>query len=150
MTGLDPLQPVTAAVRADSFRIWEKNRARVEQDIVEGRPFDAFVSERGRFDAMFDFLLRSGLWTAATEMRPSGLKKNNGISYRLLNGVECLREMAGIDPPANCGPLLKDAYLLERIGFTAGKKQKHPAQERTGGDPEKPLKQLGAFTGKSF
>src|SRR5437867_3868126 len=54
MTGLDPLQPVTAAVRADSFRIWEKNRARVEQDIVEGRPFDAFVSERGRFDAMID------------------------------------------------------------------------------------------------
>ena len=75
MTGPDPIQPVTAAVRADSFRIWEKNRARVEPDIVEGRPFDAFVSERGRFDAMFDFMLQSGLWTAATEMRPAGLKK---------------------------------------------------------------------------
>src|SRR2546427_12333005 len=100
MTGPDLIQPVTAAARADSFRIWEKNRARVEQDIVEGRPFDAFVSERGRFDAMFDFLLRCCKETAATEMRPSGLKKNNGISYRLLNGVECLREMAGIDTPA--------------------------------------------------
>jgi len=32
-------------------------------------------------------------------MRPSGLKKNNGIPYRLLNGVECLREMAGMDTP---------------------------------------------------
>src|SRR5882724_3796420 len=88
MTG--PVKPVTTG-RADSFRIWAKDRARVEQDIVEGRPFDAFVSERGRFDAMLDFLLRSGLETAATEMRPSGLKKNNGIPYRLLNGVECLR-----------------------------------------------------------
>ena len=146
MTGLDPLQPVTAAVRADSFRIWEKNRARVEQDIVEGRPFDAFVSERGRFDAMFDFLLRSGLWTAATEMRPAGLKKNNGISYRLLNGVECLREMAGIDTPANCGPLLKDAYLLERIGFTAEKIERRLAQDRTVIDPESLLNHLGRFT----
>ena len=146
MTGPDPIQPVTAAVRADSFRIWEKNRARVEPDIVEGRPFDAFVSERGRFDAMFDFLLRSGLWTAATEMRPAGLKKNNGISYRLLNGVECLREMAGIDTPANCGPLLKDAYLLERIGFTAEKIERRLAQDRTVIDPESRLNHLGRFT----
>ena len=68
MTGPDLIQPVTAAVRADSVRIWEKNRARVEQDIVEGRPFDAFVSERGRFDAMFDFMLQSGLWTGITSM----------------------------------------------------------------------------------
>src|SRR5881409_1873212 len=146
MIGLDPLQPVTAAVRADSFRIWEKNRARVEQDIVEGRPFDAFVSERGRFDAMFDFLLRSGLWTAATEMRPSGLKKNNGISYRLLNGVECLREMAGIDTPANCGPLLKDSYLLERIGFTAEKIESRLAQDRTVIDSESLLNHLDRFS----
>ncbi len=66
-------KPVTAAVGGDSFRIWDKDRQRVEQDIVEGRPFEAFISERGRFDAMFDFMLRSGLWTAATEMRPTGL-----------------------------------------------------------------------------
>ena len=143
MTG--PVKPVTT-VKADSFRIWAKDRAQVEQDIVEGRPFDAFVSERGRLDAMFDFLLRSGLWTAATEMRPSGLKKNNGISHRLLNGVECLREMAGIDTPAHCGPLLKDTYLLERIGFTAERIERRLAQDRTVIDPESLLNHLGRFT----
>ena len=136
-------KPVTAAVGGDSFRIWDKDRQRVEQDIVEGRPFEAFISERGRFDAMFDFMLRSGLWTAATEMRPTGLKKNNGIPYRLLNGVECLREMAGIDTPANCGPLLKDSYLLERIGFTAEKIEKRLWQDRAVIDPEQPNHQLG-------
>src|SRR6266699_3754258 len=107
-----------------AYRAFQQNLKewqRVEQDIVEGRPFEAFISERGRFDGMLDFLLRFGIWAAATEMRPSGLKKDNGIPYRLLNGVECLREMAGIDTPANCGPLLKDSYLLERIGFTAEK-----------------------------
>src|ERR1035438_2494523 len=94
---------------------------------------------------MFDFMLKSGLWTAATEMRPSGLKKDNGIPYRLLNGVECLREMAGIDTPANCGPLLKDAYLLERIGFTAEKVGSRLAKDRTVIDPESLMNHLDRF-----
>ncbi len=139
-------KPVTAAVGGESFRLWEKDRQRVEQDIVEGRAFEAFISERGRFDGMFDFMLRSGLWAAATEMRPSGLKKDNGIPYRLLNGVECLREMAGIDTPANCGPLLKDSYLLERIGFTAEKIESRLAQDRTVIDSESLLNHLDRFT----
>ena len=129
-----------------SFRFWEKDRLRVEQDIVEGRPFQVWDTERGRFDAMLDFMLRSGLWAAATGMRPSGLKKDNGIPYRLLNGVECLREMAGIDTPANCGPLLKDAYLLERIGFTAAKIERRAQKDQTVIDPETLLNHLGRFT----
>jgi hypothetical protein len=145
MTGPVP-QSATAAVSADSYRVWEKDRQRVEQDIVEGLPFEAFLSERGRFDAMFDFMLQSGLWTAATQIRPSGLKKDNGIPYRLLNGVECLREMSGIDTPANCGPLLKDAYLLERIGFTAEKVENRLRNDRTVIDPESLLNHLGRFT----
>ena len=136
-------KPAATTSVGGSFRIWEKNRQRVEQDIVEGKPFDAFLTERGRFDAigarvesaLFDFMLRTGLWSAATGIRPSGLKKNNGVPYPLLNGVECLREMAGIDTPANCGPLLKDAYLLERIGFTAEKIQGRLRKDRTVIDP---------------
>jgi hypothetical protein len=136
----------SAAAADGSLRFWKKDRQQVEQDIVEGRPFRVLDSERGRFDAMLDFLLRSGLWAAATEMRPSGLKKDNGIPYRLLNGVECLREMAGIDTPANCGPLLKDAYLLERIGFTAEKVESRIGNDHTVIDPESLLNHLGRFT----
>lgn len=131
---------------APSFRIWHKDRAQVEQDIVEGRPFRVLESERGRYDAMLDFQLQSGLWAAATEMRPSGLKKENGIPYQCLNGLECLREMAGIAEVANCGPLLQDAYLLERIGFTAEKVQRRLTQDRTIIDPETLLNHLGRFT----
>ena len=137
---------MTAAVGGDSFRIWRKDRQRVEQDILEGRPFEAFISERGRFDGMLDFQLRTGLSGAAIEMRPSGLKKDNGIPYRLLNGVECLREMAGIDTPANCGPLLKDSYLLERIGFTAEKVESRLRNDRTVIDPESLLNHLDRFS----
>lgn len=141
-----PLSKPAVTTAGDSFRIWEKDRQRVEQDIVEGKPFEAFLTERRRFDAMFDFMLRTGLWTAATAMRPSGLKKNNGIQYSLLNGVECLREMAGIDTPANCGPLLKDAYLLERIGFTAEKMQGRLRKDQTLIDPESLLNHLSRFS----
>ena len=135
---------------AGSFRIWEKDRPRVEQEIVEGRPFQVFDTERGRFDALFDFMLRCGLWAAATGMRPSQLKKDNGIRYPLLHGVECLREMAGIDTPANCGPLLKDPYLLERIGFTAEKIHHCLAEDRAVIDPESLLNHLGRFTEKDL
>ena len=60
---------------AGDWRVWEKDRKRVAQEIVEGRPFQVWDTERGRFDAMFDFPLRSGLWDAAVGMRPSQLKK---------------------------------------------------------------------------
>jgi hypothetical protein len=135
---------------ADHWRVWEKDRQRVEQEIVEGRPFQVWDTERGRFDAMLDFLLRSGLWDAAMGMRPSQLKKDNGIRYSLLNGVECLREMAGIHAPANCGPLLKDPYLLERIGFTAERIRNCLEKDRTVVDTETLLNHLSRFTEKDL
>ena len=138
------------SVGPGDWRVWEKDRKRVEQEIVEGRPFQVWDTERGRFDAMFDFMLRSGLWDAATGMRPSKLKKDNGIRYSLLNGVECLREMAGIDVPANCGPLLKDPYLLERIGFIAERIQNCLAKDRTVVDTETLLNHLNRFTEKDL
>jgi hypothetical protein len=61
---------------------------------------------------MFDFLLRSGLWTAATEMRPSGLKKDNGIPYRLLNGgrAEVDDSLTTGRRQAHCGCPTMSAY----------------------------------------
>src|SRR5258708_36884745 len=100
MTDLVP-QPVTPAVGGDSYRLWEKDRQRVEQDIVAGLPFDAFLRGRGGFDAMFGFMLQGGLGTAATQMRPSGLKKDNGVPHRLLNGLAGFGGVVGVDTPGN-------------------------------------------------
>lgn len=131
---------------AGDWRIWQQDRQQVEQEIVEGRPFQVWDTERGRYDSMLDFMLRTGLWAAATGMRPAHLKKDNGVPYRLLNGVECLREMAGIDTPANCGPLLKDAYLMERLGFTAEKIAERQQQDRGVIDTETLLNHFSRFT----
>src|SRR5712691_181426 len=54
--------------------------------------------------------------------------------------------MAGIDTPANCGPLLKDAYLLERIGFTAERIAGRVEKDQTVIDPESLLNHLRRFT----
>jgi hypothetical protein len=113
---------------------------------VAGGRFQVWDTEQGRYDAMLDFMLRAKLWEAATEMRPARLKKDNGVPYQLLNGVECLREMAGIDTPANCGPLLKDAYLMQRIGFTAEKIAARQQQDRGVIDTETLLNHLSRFT----
>jgi hypothetical protein len=138
--------PQTPQPESTSFRIWLKNRQQVEQEIVEGRPFRVLESERGRYDGMLDFMTQSGLWAAATGMRPSGLKKDNGVPYPCLNGLLCLKELSGLATAAECGPLLRDAYLLERVGFTAEQIQRRIKEDRTIVDPETLLNHLGRFT----
>src|SRR5712691_12661685 len=129
-----------------SFRVWDKDRVRVEQDVLEGVAFRVLETESGRHDALLDFLLQTGLWAAATEMRPTGLKKDNGIPYPLLNGLECVRELTGIATPANCGPLFQDPYLLERIGFAVEKIERARAADHHIIDPESLLNHLARFT----
>ncbi len=55
-----------------------------------------------------------------------------------------------MDTPANCGPLLKDPYLLTRIGFTAEKIESRLAQGRGVIDTETLLNHLGRFTEKDL
>src|SRR5258708_23679222 len=62
---------MTAAVGGESFRLWEQDRQRVEQGIVEGRPFEARIRERGSFDRMWEFLAGTRRCAASNEMRPS-------------------------------------------------------------------------------
>jgi len=44
-----------AVVDGCGLRFWLKDRARVEQEILDGHPFRVLESERGRHDAMLDF-----------------------------------------------------------------------------------------------
>lgn len=133
------------AAGPEGFRLWQKNRERTVEEILAGAPFRILESEQGQYDGLLNFMLLHGLWAAATEMRPSELKKDNGIAFGVLNGLEGLREMAGIETPANCGPLLKDAYLMERIGFTAEQVEAGPVQEENIIDPESLNNHLARF-----
>jgi hypothetical protein len=134
------------AVGPEGFRLWQKDRERTIAEILAGAPFRILESEQGKYDGLLDFMLQQGLWEAATGMRPSGLKKDNGIGYSILNGLECLREMAVLETPADCGPLLKDAYLMERIGFTAERVEAGPVAGHNVIDPESLNNHLARFT----
>ena len=37
---------------AGDWRVWQQDRQQVEQEIVEGRPFQVWDTERGRYDSM--------------------------------------------------------------------------------------------------
>jgi len=141
----EPLGPKMAA-GPEGFRLWQKNRERAVEEILVGAPFRILESECGQYDGLLDFMLQHGLWAAATEMRPSELKKDNGIPFNVLNGLECLREMAGLETPAHCGPLLKDAYWMERIGFTAERVEAGPVEDENIIDPESLNNHLARFT----
>jgi hypothetical protein len=134
------------AVGPEGFRLWQKSRERTVEEILAGAPFRILESEQGKYDGLLDFMLQQELWAAATEMRPSGLKKDNGIAYSILNGLECLREMAVLETPAHCGPLLKDGYLMERIGFTAERVEAGPVVGHNVIDPESLNNHLARFT----
>jgi hypothetical protein len=70
MTGLLPTQ--TPPILAGDWRVWQEDRRRVEQEIVEGHRFQVWDTERGRYDGMLDFMLRLGLWA-----EPPGYARRN-------------------------------------------------------------------------
>ena len=114
----EPLGPKMAA-GPEGFRLWQKNRERTEEGILAGAPFHILESEPGQYDGLLDFRLQHGVWAAGTEMRYAESKTDNGIAFDVLNGLECLRERAGLETPAHGGPLLKGADWMERLGFIA-------------------------------
>ncbi|MSO22537.1 MAG: hypothetical protein EXQ58_04635 [Acidobacteria bacterium] len=107
------------AAGPEGFRLWQKNRERTEEGMLAGAPFHNLESEPGQYDGLLDFRLQHGVWAAGTEMRYAESKTDNGIAFDVLNGLECLRERAGLETPAHGGPLLKGADWMERLGFTA-------------------------------
>src|SRR5437870_13505341 len=93
---------VPAVVDHSDLRFWLKDRARVEQEILDGNPFRVLGTDGVRHDAMIEFLLRGGLLGVALGVRASGLTKNLGFTYRCLLGLQCLFELVGIFSLPNC------------------------------------------------
>ena len=101
------------------FRTWVRDDAACEQALLRGDPVEVDLTGYGANDYLLEFLVGSGLWGTLTGMEPDRLRKENGKPWRALNGVQVLRELAGIGQISGCGKVIRDTRLMIAAGFNA-------------------------------
>jgi len=118
------------------WRIWTRDEKACEEAIVSGVEVEAVPTSYGQNDFILQFLYQSGLWSVMSEMEPDRLRKGNGKFPRTLNGVELIRELAGIDRIERCGKVLRDVQLMLRAGFNLEEVTRAVQKDRAIIDPE--------------
>ncbi|MCX6842021.1 MAG: transposase, partial [candidate division WOR-3 bacterium] len=103
--------------RSGCFKVWLRNDAAVEQELLANHPVETELTGYGDNDSVLDYLIASGLWAILTGMKADGLKCRNGYLPAVLNGVEVIRELAGIGRIQQCGKVLSDTRLMMQAGF---------------------------------
>jgi hypothetical protein len=119
-----------------NFRIWTHDQAVCEEAIAQGRPVDVVATAYGQNDFVLHFLRDAGFWQAMVGMEADGLKRSNGKIPAVLNGVEVLRELAGIDRIQHCGKILHDTRLMLEAGFNIEQIARAIQRQRAVIDPE--------------
>lgn len=110
---------MSAAARPAGFRTWMRDDPRVREAILAGEDVEVEASAYAANDFLLEFLMGSGLWEQLVSLRPAGLRKDNGKPWRAMNGLEILRELAGVERIARCGKVISDARLMAIAGFNA-------------------------------
>lgn len=110
---------MSAAARPAGFRTWLRDDPRVRDAISAGEDVEVEASAYAANDFLIEFLMGSGLWEKLVSLRPAGLRKDNGKPWRAMNGLEVLRELAGVERIARCGKVISDARLMAIAGFNA-------------------------------
>jgi hypothetical protein len=118
------------------WRLWLHQQEACEEAIARGEAVEAVPSGYGRNDFVLQFLKGSGLWSVMAGMEADRLRRANGKAAAALNGVEVIRELAGIERIQRCGKVLQDTRLMLEAGFNV--EQVSRAAKRQGGviDPE--------------
>lgn len=101
----------------NSYRAWVREDARCEEALLRGDPVEVALTAYGQNDFLLEFLMGSGLWATLVGMNPDRLHKENGKPWRALNGLQVLRELAGIGRVAHCGKVVRDTRLMMVAGF---------------------------------
>ena len=124
------------AERLDGYRVWLRDDAAVEQALLADRPAEAELTAYGDNDSVLDYLMTSGFWSILTGLKADGLKDNNGYPPAILNGVEVIRELAGIGRIQHCGKILSDTRLMMQAGFNLARIQRRSHAGRSVIDTE--------------
>jgi len=128
------------------YKVWLRDDAAVEAELVANRSAEAELTGYGDNDSVLDYLMASGLWRILTGMEADGLKCHNGYRPEVLNGVEVIRELAGVGRIGQCGKVLSDTRLMMQAGFNLACLRRAAAGERSVIDSETLANHLGRIS----
>lgn len=131
------------------YKVWVRNDAAVEQELLANHSVEAELTGYGDNDAVLDYLMASGLWRILTGMVADGLKCRNGYLPAVLNGVEVIRELAGVGRIGQCGKVLSDTRLMMQAGFNLARLRRAAAEKRGVIDSETLANHLGRISPES-
>jgi hypothetical protein len=119
-----------------TWQLWREDKAAIAQELESGRGLEGHNSAFGDNDLIVGFLMVEGFWSVLVETEADLLKKGNGYSTRILNGLWALCELAGVERIAQSGKVLGDEALLRLVGFQAEQIEEARAEGRLRVDPE--------------
>lgn len=119
-----------------AWQVWREDKAAVVRQLEAGGRHEGHSSAFGDNDLIIGFLMVEGFWSVLTETEADLLKKENGYSPRMLNGLCALRELAGVERIAQSGKVLGDEALLRLVGFQAEQIAAARSEGRLRVDPE--------------
>lgn len=129
-----------------TWQLWREDKAAVELQLAEGLQHEGHNSAFGDNDLIIGFLMVEGFWSVLTETKADLLKKDNGYSPRMLNGLWALCELAGVERIAQSGKILGDEALLRLVGFQAEQIEAARSEGRLRVDPETLSNHLSRIT----
>ena len=106
------------SAQADGWRVWLRDDQAVKEQVLAGQETEPVLTAYGDNDLVLSFLFRSGFWSVLTGLAADGLHQHNGYDPVILNGVEVVRELAGIERIQQCGKVIHDTRLMMQTGFT--------------------------------
>jgi uncharacterized short protein YbdD (DUF466 family) len=126
----------TMGRQSGGYQVWLRNDLAVEQALLANYPAETELTNYGENDSVLDYLMASGLWSILTGMEADGLKCGNGYRPSVLNGIEVIRELAGIGRIQHCRKILSDTRLMMQAGFNLARVNRATQAGRSVVDPE--------------
>jgi hypothetical protein len=109
----------TSSRLGPDFNTWLRDDPKAHEAVLKGEKVEVAITSYAENDFILEFLMGSGLWEILASLRPAKLRKENGKPWRVLNGLEALRELSHVDRIAHCGKVIQDTRLMLIAGFNA-------------------------------
>jgi hypothetical protein len=112
-----------------AYVVYRRDEEGVKEALVAGERHELVESEYGKNEYLVEFLRELGIWEVLCSLRPE-VKKENGFSPHLLNGLLILFNLMHLGHLSRAGVVLRDGKLLTDLGFTVEQVKKAEQADR--------------------